>query len=65
MEFPVRCFTCGRVLAQKYKAYKDKVDSGEGPKKALDDLGIDKYCCRRMFLSYTDLAKEVILFRRN
>ena len=25
---------------------------GEDPKEILDDLGIKKYCCRRMFISH-------------
>jgi DNA-directed RNA polymerase subunit N len=65
MEFPVRCFTCGKVIGQDYKAYKDKTDAGEDPKKVLNSLGMDRACCRRMFLSYTDVAKEAVQFRRN
>jgi DNA-directed RNA polymerase subunit N (RpoN/RPB10) len=26
---------------------------------------MDRACCRRMFLSYTDVAKEAVQFRRN
>jgi len=65
MEFPVRCFTCGKVIGQMHKAYKDRVDAGEEPKKVLESLGINRYCCSRMFLSYTDVAKEAVLFRRS
>lgn len=59
MMMPVRCFTCGAVLADKWEEYdkrvnKDKEDAG----KALDDLGIKRYCCRRMFLSNVELIDE-------
>ncbi|MBE8538667.1 DNA-directed RNA polymerase subunit N [Geoglobus acetivorans] len=56
--FPVRCFTCGAVIAHKYEDYKSLVDSGKSPKEALDELGIEKYCCRRMFLTYKSVIKE-------
>jgi DNA-directed RNA polymerase subunit N len=64
MEFPVRCFTCGKVIGQMQKAYKDRVDAGENADKVLDSLGMERFCCRRMFLSYTDVAKEAVQFRR-
>jgi DNA-directed RNA polymerase subunit N (RpoN/RPB10) len=66
---PVRCFTCGKVIGEiyeeykkRYEGYKKVVESGEKPKetpkKILDDLGIDRYCCRRMILTHVDLVKE-------
>ena len=65
MIIPVRCFTCGSVIAQfyeQYREYKKIVDSGEKPKKTpkeiLDDLGVDRYCCRRMIVSHVDLIQD-------
>ena len=45
---PVRCWSCGKVIAHVYEQYKQAVDSGEDPQSTLDDLGIERYCCRRM-----------------
>ncbi|PKK85247.1 MAG: DNA-directed RNA polymerase subunit N [Thermoplasmata archaeon HGW-Thermoplasmata-1] len=58
MIIPVRCFTCGKVVGSKYKDYKQRVAKGENPKDVLDDLGLDRFCCRRMFLSHADLIGE-------
>jgi len=69
MIIPVRCFSCGKVIGplfleyqKRYEAYKKAVDAGEKPKetpkKILDDLGLDRYCCRRMILSHIDLLRE-------
>jgi len=66
---PVRCFTCGKILGDVYEEYKERYEeykktlgSGkkpkETPKKILDDLGVDRYCCRRMILSHVDLLKD-------
>ncbi|WP_456369208.1 DNA-directed RNA polymerase subunit N [Geoglobus sp.] len=56
--FPVRCFTCGAVIAHRYEEYRSLLDSGKSPKEALDELGINRYCCRRMFLTYKSVIKE-------
>ncbi|MEM4933502.1 MAG: DNA-directed RNA polymerase subunit N, partial [Desulfurococcaceae archaeon] len=32
------------------------------PSKVLDDLGIKRYCCRRIFLSHVDVADEILRF---
>lgn len=58
MMIPVRCFTCGRVVAPAYKEFKAAVDGGKDPKKALDATGLDRFCCRRMIVGHADLLKE-------
>lgn len=62
---PIRCFTCGAVIAHKYDEYVKRVKAGEKPDKVLDKLGFSRYCCRRMFLSHTELIDEVIKYRRD
>ncbi|RLI74345.1 DNA-directed RNA polymerase subunit N, partial [Archaeoglobales archaeon] len=37
---------------------------GEDPERVLDDLGLKRYCCRRMIISHVDLIDEVIKFSR-
>lgn len=55
MMIPVRCFTCGAVIADKYERYLRLVDEGLDPDKALDKLGVKRYCCRRMIVSQADV----------
>jgi len=55
MIIPIRCFSCGKPLAHLWKQYKERVQVGEAPKKVLDDLGIERYCCRAVFLGQVDL----------
>ncbi|MEM0120960.1 MAG: DNA-directed RNA polymerase subunit N [Thermoprotei archaeon] len=62
MLFPIRCFTCGKVLSDKWDEYKKRVDAGEDPSKVLDGLGIRRYCCRRMFISHVEIMDEVLRF---
>lgn len=76
MIIPVKCFTCGKVLADKYRyylrevrkrktadnmetdrvvylteTYSDKTHEGA----VLDELFIDKMCCRRHMLTHVDI----------
>ena len=59
---PVRCFTCGRLIADKYEDYQNKIKAGEEPVKVLDELGMDRYCCRRMLLTSVETIQQVIPF---
>jgi len=60
MLFPIRCFTCGALIGDKWEEYERRVEAGEDPGKVLDDLGIKRYCCRRMFLSHYEYFDEVV-----
>jgi len=62
MLIPVRCFTCGNLIADRFDDYKNKVKSGEDPAKVLDSLGITRYCCRRMLLTTVETIQQVIPF---
>jgi len=61
---PVRCFTCGTVIGDKWEEFSRRVAQGENPEKVLDDLNVKRYCCRRMLLSHVDLIYQVIKFTR-
>ena len=62
MNIPVRCFTCGRVIASDYDAFVARTAKGEAPRKVLDELGLKRYCCRRMIRSHAELIDEVLPF---
>ena len=59
---PVRCFTCGNLIADKFDDYQTKVKAGENPEKVLNDLAINRYCCRRMLLTTVETIQQVIPF---
>ncbi|MEN4016936.1 MAG: DNA-directed RNA polymerase subunit N [Methanobacterium sp.] len=52
---PVRCISCGKVVSAYFDEFQQRVDEGENPKEVLDDLGLDKYCCRRMLISHVEV----------
>tara|TARA_B100000886_G_scaffold320631_1_gene262238 strand:+ start:435 stop:662 length:228 start_codon:yes stop_codon:yes gene_type:complete len=75
MIIPVRCFTCGKVLGDKWNFYQkeiQKVSSEDSvlnvnaktmqqtkEGKALAALGLKRYCCRRMMISHVDLINII------
>tara|TARA_Y100000389_G_C17409524_1_gene490069 strand:- start:861 stop:1118 length:258 start_codon:yes stop_codon:yes gene_type:complete len=85
MIIPVRCFTCHKVLADKWEYYSKKVEEHNnqkskhkiemedldiGDKKSvffsddfkgqiLNELKIDKICCRRHMLGHVDLINYI------
>ena len=66
---PVKCFTCGNVLADKYLYYKSKIEnklnsdthikkdefnkSKEG--NTLDTIELYSLCCRRHMLTHVEI----------
>jgi DNA-directed RNA polymerase subunit N len=59
---PVRCFTCGKLIGDKWEEFTSRVQNGENPSKILDDLGFTRICCRRMFLSHVDLLEQFSIY---
>jgi len=64
MFFPVRCFTCGGVIGHLTEEYEQKVKAGKNPAEVLEALGIERYCCRRMFLGHVEVMDKVIRYER-
>lgn len=62
MLIPVRCFTCGNLIADKHEDYQNRVKTGEEPGKVLDSLGLKRYCCRRMMLTSVETIQQIIPF---
>lgn len=61
---PIRCFSCGKPVAHLWEEFKDRVSKGEPRKKVLDDLGLERYCCRTLFMGHVDLLDTVARFRK-
>ncbi len=63
MMVPVRCFSCGKQLAGLFEQFKQRVEKGEQPEKVLDEMGISRYCCRRMMVTHVDLIDEIMKYK--
>jgi DNA-directed RNA polymerase subunit N len=59
MQIPVRCLSCGKVIGDRYDEFQERTEDGEDAGEVLDDLGLEKYCCRTVFLTHVDNIEEV------
>jgi len=65
MLIPIRCISCGKPIAHLWKQFKERVAKGEEAKKVLDDLGLERYCCRSVFISHEDYIDLVAKFKKS
>ena len=61
MIFPVRCFTCSKVIGGMWDKYVQLRDKYGDSSEAFDELDIKLYCCRRMFLGHVDTILDNVL----
>ncbi len=64
MLIPIRCFSCGKPIAHLWKQFKERVAAGEDPGKVMDEVGLDRYCCRAMFMGQEDYIDLVNKFKK-
>lgn len=56
--------SCGKPVAHLWAEYKERVEKGEDPKRVLDQLNLDRYCCRGLFLGHVDLIETISKFKK-
>ena len=61
---PVRCFTCGKVIGDKWEDFKKEIAEGEEVGKILDELKIKRYCCRRILISHVEILEELLKYSK-
>ncbi|KAJ1503861.1 DNA-directed RNA polymerase II subunit L [Coelomomyces lativittatus] len=57
---PIRCFTCGKVIGNKWEHYLALLESEYTEGDAMDALGLRRYCCRRMLMSHVELIEKLM-----
>lgn len=64
MIIPVRCFTCGKVLGNKWNEYL-KLNKKNSPEESMDKIGLKRMCCRRMILCNVELIDNLLKYELN
>ncbi|MCH7567801.1 MAG: DNA-directed RNA polymerase subunit N [Nanoarchaeota archaeon] len=65
MIIPVRCFSCGSPIGQFWDEYSKRIADGEDAGKVLDELGVERYCCRAAMLGHADMLPEISKFKKS
>lgn len=64
MIIPVRCFACGAPISHLWEEFKERVANGEEKSDVMNELGVEKMCCRSVFLGQEDLIELVGKFKK-
>ncbi len=64
MIIPISCFSCGKPVAHLWEEFNSRTNKGEHPKQIMDDLGLERYCCRALFMGHVDLLDTVAKFKK-
>jgi DNA-directed RNA polymerase I, II, and III subunit RPABC5 len=59
MIIPIRCFTCNKVVANKWSEYNELRSQNIELSEIFDKLGLKRYCCKRMLLTNIDLTEII------
>lgn len=63
MIIPVRCFSCGKVIGDLWERYLELIETkGMDDGQAMDELGLNRYCCRRMVMTHVDLIEKLLRY---
>jgi len=65
MIIPIRCFTCGKITGNKWNRYISLTRGGVTEEDALDQLGLTRYCCRRMIVSHVDRIDQHLAYNES
>ncbi|MCR4327276.1 MAG: DNA-directed RNA polymerase subunit N [Nanoarchaeota archaeon] len=64
MIIPVRCFSCGKPIGHLWEEFKKRIEDGEEKKKVLDEIGLERFCCRSAFLGQADNLELIGRFKK-
>lgn len=64
MIIPIRCFSCGKPIAHLWEEFKKRAEAGEAPNKLMKELGLERYCCKAVFLGQVDNLELVNKFKK-
>jgi DNA-directed RNA polymerase subunit N len=62
MMIPIRCYTCGKVIAPYYDDFMEGLKEGKEARELLDSFGLTRYCCRRMLITHVELIDDILTF---
>ena len=43
--------------------FKERTEKGENKAKVMDELGVERYCCRALFMTHVDVLDKVAKYR--
>ena len=53
------------MIGNKWETFLDMLAEDKQEAEALNELGLTRYCCRRMLLTHVDLIIKLLHYNRN
>lgn len=58
--------TCGKPIAHLWETFLEKTDHRKkNMKETMDELGLERACCRSVFLGHIDLIDDIAGFKKD
>jgi DNA-directed RNA polymerase subunit N len=57
--YPIRCYSCTKPIGHLFDHF---IQNNKDPQNTLDELGIMRWCCRRMFVGYSSVDDILIQY---
>ena len=64
MIIPIRCWSCRKPIGHLWEEFNKKIEKDPDKKKAMDELGLERYCCRSMLMGHVDLIDTAAQFKK-
>ena len=64
MIIPIRCMSCGKPIGHLWEEFKEKTKKNEDAGRVLESLGVERYCCKAMFLGQMDTLELINKFKK-
>ena len=62
MNNPQRCFSCNKIIGNLWEDYEKMKENGQEFSDICKKLAIERYCCRRMFMSHKNFYDKFSKF---
>ena len=65
MIIPIRCWSCGKPIAHLWEDFMKKTNNRTVKvKETMDDLGLERYCCRAQITGNVELIDVAGEFKK-
>lgn len=64
MIVPIRCKSCGKPIGHLYEDFVSRTKK-EDVKDVLDDLKVERFCCRTALMGHIELIDVASKFKRS
>lgn len=62
MIIPIRCFTCGKIIGDKWDKYQKLLNENMNISEIFNIIDLKRICCRRMLMTHVNIIDHLIKY---